>query len=131
MATRCYIALKENNEYKAIYCHYDGYPEVTGELLEDYYTDINKIRKLINLGDISYLQEEVDIPEGKLHSFDKPLSNVTVAYHRDRDEDKENTKARIYRTQDELESDASYSGIEYLYIFDNDSDNPTWTNPPL
>ena len=45
-----------------------------------------KVEKLIALGDISCLEEEVDIPNGVEHSFEKPHEGITVAYHRDRGE---------------------------------------------
>lgn len=36
--------------------------------------------------DISCLEEEVDIPNGVEHSFEKPHEGITIAYHRDRGE---------------------------------------------
>lgn len=47
---------------------------------------VRKSKSLIALGDISCLEEEVDIPNGVEHSFEKPHEGITVAYHRDRGE---------------------------------------------
>lgn len=38
MGTHCYIAEeKDNDMYRSIYCHLDGYPEEVGKLLVKYY----------------------------------------------------------------------------------------------
>lgn len=55
-------------------------------MLKEYYTDREKVEKLIALGDISSLGEEVDIPKGVEHTFENPHEGITVAYHRDRGE---------------------------------------------
>jgi hypothetical protein len=85
MATRSRIGMElENGTIKSIYCHWDGYPSHNGRILLDHYQDVEKVKALIELGDISSLNKEVstDAP----HSFDKPCDGVTVAYHRDRGE---------------------------------------------
>jgi hypothetical protein len=88
MATRSRIAIEnENGSVTSIYCHYDGYPEHNGAILQEHYTDHEKVKKLIALGDISILSHEVDIPEGVEHSFETPVKGITVAYHRDRGDD--------------------------------------------
>ena len=88
MATRSRIAIEnEDGTVTSIYCHFDGYPEYAGSVLQEHYTDPEKVKKLIALGDISTLYPEVDIPEGVNHSFETPVKGITVAYHRDREED--------------------------------------------
>lgn len=87
MGTHAAIAMKvADDKYLAIYCHWDGYKMGVGAKLKEYYTDSEKVKKLISLGNISSLGKEVDIPEGVQHSFDKPANDVTVAYGRDRGE---------------------------------------------
>ena len=71
MSTRSSIAIKENNQIKSIYCHFDGYTSHNGKILYENYTDENMVNELINLGDISVLAESV---------------NKSVAYSRDRGE---------------------------------------------
>ena len=90
MATRSNIGMEiksENGQYQvvAVYCHWDGYPEGLGKTLVDHYLDREKVKELIALGSLSYVEKEVK-PKGP-HTFDKPEAGVTVAYHRDRDED--------------------------------------------
>lgn len=89
MSTPCVIGYcdKETGMVKAIYCHFDGYPDGVGKMLKDHYQDENKVKELIALGDISFLEREVNPPDGATHSFEKPCAGVTVAYHRDRGED--------------------------------------------
>lgn len=56
MSTPSIIAIQNNNgEYDAIYCHADGFLTCVGRTLNDHYTNKTKIRKLINLGDLSWL----------------------------------------------------------------------------
>ena len=42
--------LYPNNEYKYIYCHFDGYPEGVGATLVESYISREKINNLIALG---------------------------------------------------------------------------------
>lgn len=61
MATRSFIARRDDitNEYTAIYCHWDGYPEGVGATLRDHYTDDVRVKMLVNSGGISSLHESV------------------------------------------------------------------------
>lgn len=92
MATRSRIAIETpEGIVKSIYCHWDGYPQHNGRILQEHYQDRKKVEDLIELGSISSLQEEVH-PTGP-HSFEKPQDGIVVAYHRDRGEPL--SKARI------------------------------------
>jgi hypothetical protein len=108
MATRGTISIvdKRTNEGKGetIYTHWDSYPSNNGRILLEHYQDANKVKELIELGDISSLAENVSpskngvlrkmnenyeydlIPTNEPHSFDKPHNGVVVAYMRDRGE---------------------------------------------
>ena len=89
MSTNSIIAYeRENGSIEGIYCHWDGYPEKVGQILLDHY-DLEKILKLMSLGSISNLGEEVEPPEGAGHSYDDPFPGVTVAYRRDRGGERE------------------------------------------
>ena len=85
MATRSRIGIQnEDGSVTSVYCHWDGYPENNGDILVMHYKEREKVQKLIGLGSISILAPEIDAPEG--HSFENPVSGLTVAYHRDRAE---------------------------------------------
>ena len=87
MSTRSHIGFIKGNQITYIYCHSDGYPEYNGRILQKHYTDKEKIKSLIKLGDISFLEKNLYPKEGEEHSFDGPRADgVVVAYHRDRGE---------------------------------------------
>lgn len=122
MSTRSIIALDTEffAPYRAIYCHYDGYPTGVGRTLFSNYGSDN-IEELINLGSLSSLQRKLEPYEGEAHSFDNPAPNTTVAYHRDRGEEWELVKPRECRGLPELITFALQSGAEWLYLFDMES----------
>ena len=61
MSTRSLIGiLYPNNEYKYIYCHFDGYPEGVGETLIESYISREKINNLIDMGDIPDLEDRLE-----------------------------------------------------------------------
>lgn len=116
MATRSAIGYIENNKIRGIYCHWDGSPESNGVMLEEHYSDINKIKQLIALGNISILNPLVDPPEGADHSFDEPYKDVVVAYGRDRGET--DTGALEFDSIAEFVNNYDEYGCEYFYLFD-------------
>lgn len=125
MATRSNIAIFKKadkqgiHEVEYIYCHFDGYPSGVGATLLESYQDIEKVRKLIALGDISYLEKEVDIPEGVEHSFNKPIDGITVAYGRDRGETGTESRKKYIIDKDRL---SSLKEQEYLYVYDEEQE---------
>ena len=113
MATRGRIGIiLDDGSVASIYQHWDSYPSGLGKILFNHYTNKEKVEKLIALGDCSSVREEVDIPNGKAHTFDKPIENVTVAYGRDRGE--KGIEPRLNKDEKEFwESDIE----EYGYLF--------------
>ena len=84
MATRSIIAMKINEkESMAIYCHYDGYLEHNGMLLELFYNAPEKVEKLINMGDLYCLEQELEPDPTKPHTRLHPQKNVSIFYGRD------------------------------------------------
>jgi hypothetical protein len=123
MATRSRIGIQnEDGSVDSIYCHFDGYPEHNGDILVNHYSEREKVQKLINLGSISSLAPEVDAPaliscalsEG--HSFENQIKGVTVAYHRDRDEDLQIRKSKT--VEDYFMGDIEEFG--YLYTLEGE-----------
>jgi hypothetical protein len=85
MSTRSRIGIElENGKVQSVYCHFDGYVDGVGKVLINHYTDIEKIRKMIFLGDMSSLAESVECPEG--HSYENRKEGFSVFYGRDRGE---------------------------------------------
>lgn len=86
MSTRSVIGVHINNVVRSIYCHFDGYPEHVGAILEQHYQSDEKRSALMDLGDLSVLGPELTPPDGEHHSFERKYPGVVVAYHRDRGE---------------------------------------------
>ena len=77
MATRSTIALEfADGTVGQVYCHWDGYLEHNGEILQKFWTDPFKLRELIDLGDLSALSREI----GVKHEFDNPNQHGTEEY---------------------------------------------------
>ncbi len=54
MGTRSRIGIQlKDNSVLSVYCHYDGYPEFNGRVLRDNYNTIEKVKELIDGGDMS------------------------------------------------------------------------------
>jgi len=89
---RTHDASGEPETVESIYCHFDGYPEGVGAILDEHYADPAKLDALLALGDLSQLGAEL----GEPHNFDTALDDTrsgaipetwTLAYRRDRGED--------------------------------------------
>lgn len=119
MSTRSYIAKQVGeNEYRTIFCHFDGYPEHVGAILLDAYNTPDKLDQLLALGDIDVLGLHLS-PDPNM-PFDQRgrQKDVTVAYARDKGE--EMVEAEI-KTLEQLEEPEGW--IEFVYIFDK---NGVW-----
>ena len=61
MATRSTIALEyADGTVGQIYCHWDGYLDHNGKILLNFYTDPFEVRELLDNGDMSTLDKDVD-----------------------------------------------------------------------
>jgi hypothetical protein len=116
MGTRSFIITPNpKGDYSGIYCHWDGYPAGVGKVLDEHYISKAKIRKLINLGNISSLAEEVE-PTAP-HSFDHKQDGVTVAYGRDRGE--KNTGKTTAENLRDLVEIAADMWCQFIYLHFN------------
>lgn len=127
MSTRSVIGILRKNskgeaEVKSISCHFDGYPDGVGLELCTHYTDIEKIRALINLGDISALAPEVNPDPKTPHTFDNPQKGVVIAYVRDRGEDLPMPEWLSFAEFKRRYKDDVFMEYQYLY----DTENEHW-----
>lgn len=84
MSTRGRIGMYlGNGNTISVYAHYDNYLSGTGAILKLYYNDENKIKELIDQGDISSLDKFI----GEKHDFNNRPDGWCTFYKRDRDED--------------------------------------------
>jgi len=107
MSTRSLIGVLHNNQYKAVYCHFDGYLSGVGKTLLNHY-DAVKADQLVALGDISSLGNEI----GEKHDFDNCPKGVTNFYGRDRGED--DVSFRKYDSAAEMISENVC--IDFIYV---------------
>jgi len=120
MATRSTIALEfADGTVQQVYCHWDGYLDNNGKLLQEYYMDPFKVRDLIDLGGISSLRPEI----GTQHPFSQfdtkmpedvfkaTFGNMTTFYGRDRGEDLAIAK---FSNFDEYVTHHDYQEYEYI-----------------
>jgi len=111
MATRSYIGVRNTDgSVDYIYCHFDGYPDGVGKTLTKYYSKMNQVSELMELGDLSVLGEQI----GEQHDFDSPVKGWCRAYGRDRGEVNVGVKNSNFR---ELINDQN---VDYVYVFDGD-----------
>lgn len=124
MGTRSMIGIENpsSGRVKAVYCHWDGYLEHNGEILEKNYSSSPKINNLIALGDISSLRPEIGIKHdfSRLDStlpeaeYEKLYGDMTTFYSRDRGED------APYKSFDSAETAVDHyqgSWVEYFYLY--------------
>ncbi len=111
MGTRSAIGVMHGDKAKVVYCHWDGYLDHNGRILLEHYNSA-KANHLVALGGISSLQENIEIPEGVEHSYDKPAKGITVFYGRDRGE--EGNEFQVYFSDKEMYED--FKWCEYFYI---------------
>jgi hypothetical protein len=68
MATRSTIGIKsQDGTVRAIYCHWDGYPEGVGATLANYYNNETVATALINLGGFSALHDTLEQTQGGVY----------------------------------------------------------------
>ena len=118
MSTRAAIGMRlEDGTIKVVYCHNDGYPGWTGAILGGWYTDPQKVKALIELGALSILGEKLEPAPRAPHTFSAPQPDVTIAYHRDR-----NDPLRPGISYADLEEYAKKAPedfcADYLYLFE-------------
>lgn len=99
MSTHSTIALKIEDSYTAVYCHFDGYPEGVGRVLLSNYSSQEKVEELLDLGDLSILGLNAD---------------GCTAYHRDKGEPWHEVETQFGLDGQLLEAISE----EYCYLFD-------------
>jgi hypothetical protein len=110
MGTRARIGIREpSGEVTSVYTHWDGYPEHHFPILTEHYDGEDRVRALLDLGDLSVLAPNL----GEQHDFDAhdPASDSCLAYGRDRGE--HGCEAVTHPAEEWPDCDQ-----EYEYVFD-------------
>jgi hypothetical protein len=110
MGTRSSIAIKNpDGTVECVYCHWDGYPEHNGKILQEHYRNETKLRELLTHGDISSLAPKI----GSKHDFDNRRPNECNFYGRDRCENDVSSRKHC-----DINTWLEVDGQAYNYIFD-------------
>ena len=97
MGTRSRVGVMHGDICKSVYCHYDGYLNYTGEILNRHY-DSALATQLVARGDNSGVKETLDV----MNFYGDP-SQDDVGYH-------------IARTFEEFLEQVEGNGCEYYYV---------------
>jgi hypothetical protein len=109
MGTRSTIALEyADGTVEQVYCHWDGYLEHNGQILQKHYSDPFKLRDLIDLGDLSSLGERI----GSQHAFEKAPEGECTFYLRDRKE--QGCKSKKFIDYEDYVDNHQYEEYEYI-----------------
>ena len=125
MGTRSMIAIQNpySKDIRAVYCHWDGYLEHNGAILQKHYSASPKVNNLIALGDLSSLRAEIgekhafsqlDLCEADREAYEAQHGNSCTFYGRDRGED---APFKVFPTLKKAEAYFEGSWCEYLYVF--------------
>ena len=129
MGTRSRIGVMHGDKVKSIYCHWDGYLEHNGQILQNHY-DSARANHLVSLGDMSSLGpvigqahpfSQFEIKEDDLEREAKLALMELVKsegwctfYGRDREEN--GTEFKVAHTFVEFMEQCDNCGAEYYYI---------------
>lgn len=113
MSTRSAIGiLSEDGRVLGVYCHWDGYLDHNGKILQHHYNSLSKVKKLLSYGNISALAEHI----GRKHNFDsRNHPDWCLFYARDRGESDQ--QAKSFDNTKDFEEHHDWS--EYYYLFHN------------
>ena len=122
MGTRSRIGVMHGDKCKSVYCHWDGYLEHNGAILQEHYNSA-KANYLVALGDLSSLRPEIgekhafsqfDLPAEEVEAYKKLTEDMCTFYGRDRGE--ENIEFKVSLTFEEFLEQCDNCGAEYYYI---------------
>ena len=122
MGTRSRIGVMHGDIVKSVYCHWDGYLEHNGAILQEHY-DSAKANNLVAMGDMSSLGTVI----GEAHPFSPYASEEDkVAYEAAkeagyctfyaRDRGESGTEWKVAHTFEEFLEQVENCGGEYYYI---------------
>ena len=131
MGTRSMIAIQNpyNKTVRAVYCHWDGYLEHNGAILQKHYAQSPKVNNLIALGDLSSLRAEIGVQhafsqmelcEADREAFEKQHGSSCTFYGRDRGE--KDVGFKVFDTLKAAEEHYTWSDYFYCFKYSKASD---------
>ena len=121
MGTHSRIGVMHGDKVKSVYCHWDGYLEHNGQVLQEYY-DSAKANNLVALGDMSTLRPQIgekhafsqfDLPPEEVEAYKELTRDWCTFYGRDRGEV---SVWKVANTFEEFLEQADGCGAEFYYI---------------
>ena len=122
MGTRSRIGVMHGDNVKSVYCHWDGYLQHNGAILQEHYDSV-KANQLVALGDLSSLRPEI----GEKHAFSQfelraeevagfklLTENMCTFYGRDRGET--GTEWKTHTNFVDFFAEVESSWCEWYYI---------------
>lgn len=125
MGTRSRIGVMHGTVCKSVYCHWDGYLEYNGTILQKHY-DSSKANNLVALGDLSSLRPNIgekhafsqfEVPADEVETFKTLTEDMCTFYGRDRGES--GTEFKVNHTFAEFLEQCDNCGAEYYYIMED------------
>ena len=121
MGTRSRIGVMHGDNVKSVYCHWDGYLEHNGAILQEHY-DSTKANQLVALGDLSSLKPEIGIQhafgyhgtEISAEDYETQFGNMCTFYGRDRGE--KGTEWKTHTNFVDFFAEVEGSWCEWYYI---------------
>ena len=122
MGTRSRIGVMHGDKVKSIYCHWDGYLDFNGRILQEHY-DSARANQLVALGDLSSLRANIgekhafsqfELPADEVEAFKTLTEDMCTFYGRDRGE--KGVEFKVAQTFAEFLEQCDNSGAEYYYI---------------
>jgi len=122
MGTRSRIAVMHGSVCKSVYCHWDGYLDNNGRILQEYY-DSAKANNLVALGDLSSLRPNIgekhafsqfDLTTEEREQYELAHGDSCTFYGRDRGE--EGCDFKVAHTFEEFLEQVNHCGAEYYYV---------------
>ena len=113
MATRSAIGYKlPTGEVRGIYCHWDGYVENNGKLLQENYQAAYKIAQMVELGDMSSLGAEI----GAQIDFNDPTAHKGQCTYYGRDRGETDVGTQTYNDVDDFVTHYA-DAVQYMYLW--------------
>ena len=122
MGTRSRIGVMHGDNVKSVYCHWDGYLEHNGAILQEHYDSV-KANQLVALGDLSSLRPNIgekhkfspfDCDELTSEEFEKRYGGMCTFYGRDRGET--GTEWKTHTNFVDFFAEVEGSWCEWYYI---------------
>lgn len=122
MGTRSRIAVMHGTVCKSVYCHWDGYLENNGRILQEHY-DSTKANQLVALGDLSSLRPNIgekhafsqfDLTPEQREQYELDHGDSCTFYGRDRGET--GCEWQVAHTFEEFLEQADGCGAEFYYV---------------